>query len=85
MEIGVIFSSKDPEQLETRNFIRDFINERGILAKYYELDRPVDSPRIVIDGETLFDQRENRRLNQKQKFPDIKAVAKRLEYHSWCL
>lgn len=85
MEIGVVYSSKDPEQLETRNFIREFINERGILAKYFEIDRPVKSPRIVIDGETLFDQRETPRMNQKKAFPDIKAVAKRLEYHSWCL
>lgn len=85
MEIGVVYSSKDPEQLETRNFIRDFINERGILANYYELDRPVTSPRIVIDGDTLFDQRLQPRRNQKRKFPDIKAVAKKLEYHSWCL
>ena len=85
MEIGLVYSSKDPTQKKTRDFVFNFIRERGILAHITESDQPVNSPKVIIDGEALFEKRKLRRKGQLSVFPDKESIAKLLEYHSWCL
>ena len=85
MDIGIIYSSRDPKQLKAREFVRNFINQRGILANYRESDQPVKSPKLIINGQALFDQRQKPRKQGSSMFPDIKSIAKLLEYHTWCL
>ena len=50
MEIGLIFSVKDPRQARARDFVKKFVRERGILAKIVETERQVKSPTVIIDG-----------------------------------
>lgn len=85
MEVGFIYSSKDPKQLKTRNHIINFIKERGILARFIEKDQPVKSPKLIIDGHALYDQRESERKGQKRNFPDLKDLTKFIEHRIWSL
>lgn len=85
MEIGVIYSTKDPRQQEARNFVRKFISERGILANITETDRPVTSPTIIINGLTLTDQRSAPRNKPGRMYPDLADIARALEQHLWSL
>ena len=41
MEIGVIYSSKDPRQTQARDFVMRFVQEHGILARIVESEQPV--------------------------------------------
>ena len=85
MEIGLIYSSKDPIQRNTRDFVFEFVQKRGILANIVEQDKPVESPKVIIDGDALFEKRKTKRKGQLAVFPDKESIAKLLEYHSWCL
>jgi len=85
MEIGVIYSSSDPSQRQTLDFVRSFIRERGILANLVETVQPVKSPTIVIDGHTLSDQRSQPRDENAPVYPGIPDVARALERHLWGL
>jgi hypothetical protein len=85
MDVGLIYSSKDPSQKKTRDFVKKFIEEHGLLVKYTEADKDVDSPRIIINGQLLVDQRQKKGTDKKSIFPDLKSIAKQLEHSSWCL
>jgi len=85
MEIGLVYSSKDPRQLKTRDFIKNFIKERGILANVIETDKPVKSPTVIVDGLALTDLRKKPRGEKTSHFPSLKDIAKALEMHAWCL
>ena len=85
MDVGLVYSSKDPRQLKARDFVINFIKERGILANVVESDEPVDAPIVVVNGQTLTDMRKKPRKNSIGMFPDFEAIARILEKHAWCL
>jgi len=86
MEIGLTYHSKDPKHTKTRDFVMNFIRERGILAKVIERDRQVEVPRITINGCCLSDQlpptHEKRR---RLRFPTTAEIARALEQNFWSL
>ncbi|MEW6412008.1 MAG: hypothetical protein AB1483_05975 [Candidatus Zixiibacteriota bacterium] len=85
MEVGLVYSSRDPRQLKARDFVINFIRERGILAKIIESDEPVDSPTVIVNGQSLTDLRDKPRRKGAAMFPDLDSIAKILEKHAWCL
>jgi hypothetical protein len=85
MEIGLIYSNKDPQQTDTRNFVRNFINERGILARVIESIQPVTSPTVIINGHTLRDLRQAPREINPRMFPSHDDIARAIEQHLWSL
>jgi len=85
MEIGLIYSRKDPHQTEARDFVRRYIKERGILASVVEYDEPVKSPTVIIDGVALKDQRKIPREKKPRMFPSIEDIAHALEQHIWSI
>lgn len=85
MEVGLIYSSKDPDQVKARNFVRKFITERGILAKFKESDQPVKTPKIFINGQALVDRQKKPRGKNRSGILSLKAIADQLEHQIWCL
>ncbi len=85
MEIGLVYSSKDPRQREARDFVRQFVQDRGILARIYESDQPVDSPTLIINGQALTDLRKQSRDKGHSIFPSIKEIARALDRYTWSL
>ena len=85
MEIGLIYSKTDPRQTEARDFVRRFIQERGITAQIFEHDQPVTSPTVIINGQTLREKRIKPRDIDARMFPDIEDIASALELHAWTL
>ncbi len=85
MEIGLIYSEKDPQQSAARNFVHRFVKERGILANIVESDQPVVSPTIIINGRALTDLRRLPREAGTRMFPNIDDIARALEQHFWSL
>ncbi|MBK7142173.1 MAG: hypothetical protein IPH75_08850 [bacterium] len=85
MEIGLIYSEKDPQQSAARNFVHRFVKERGILANIIESDQPVTSPTIIINGRSLTDLRRSPRETSTRMFPNIDDIARALEQHFWSL
>ena len=83
MDIGLVYSSKDPRQIEARDFLLRFIKERGILVRYEELEKSVKSPTLIVDGHTLKDLRSKPRHDGTSMFPDKKDMAEILEQLSW--
>ena len=72
--------------MKTRNFVVDFIRERGILAKIIERDRHVEVPRISINGCCVSD-RQSQSDNQRSRirFPSTADIARALEQNFWSL
>jgi hypothetical protein len=85
MEIALIYSNKDPKQTETRNFLRSFIVERGILAEVIESIQPVTSPTFIVNGHTLKDLRQVPREKNARMFPDKDDIARALDQHLWAV
>jgi len=85
MEIGLIYSRKDPRQAKARDFVRRFVRERGVLASIFESDQPVTSPTLIIDGQALKDKRSKPRGEKPRMYPSIEDIARALEEHIWCL
>ncbi len=85
MEIGLIYSRKDPRQAEARDFVRRFCQERGILARIIESEQPVESPTIVINGQALRDRRQQPREESSRMFPALDDIARAIEQHVWAL
>ena len=50
MDIGLVYSGADPNHLRTRDFVKEFVRDRGILANIIETERSVPVPEITIDG-----------------------------------
>ena len=86
MEIGLTYSSKDPRQIQTRDFVRKYIRDRGILARLVENEQPVKAPTISINGccisEDIYTAAAGR---QKVKFPTMDDIARALERNIWSL
>jgi hypothetical protein len=85
MEIGLIYSEKDPRQTAARNFVHRFVLERGILARIVESKQPVETPTIIINGRALTDLRHSPRETSGRMFPTIDDIARALEQHFWSL
>jgi hypothetical protein len=86
MDIGLVYSEKDPRQTRARDFLRRFIRERGVQANFFETKRDVNSPTLIINGQTLRDLRQKPREGQENRmYPSIPDMAKALERHIWCL
>jgi len=85
MDIGLVYSDKDPRQTKARDFLRDFIRERGVQANVFEIRKDVSSPTLIINGQTLEDLRRQPREGQAQMFPTLKHIAEALERHIWGL
>ena len=83
MEIGLIYSSKDPRQTQARDFVREFVEERGILANIVESEQPVKSPTVIVDGHTLKDSRQKPRGKDQTMYPSTSDIARFLERHLW--
>jgi len=85
MEIGLIYSSKDPRQTQTRDFVKKFVRERGVLANIVEAEQPVKSPTVIINGRALKDQRRKPRTKDEAMYPSNSDIARFLERHLWGL
>ena len=85
MEIGLVFSSKDPKQKEARDSIIQFINSSGLLAEYSESDKSVDSPTLIIDGLALSEKRKATREETLRMYPGSSDMLQFLEQNLWCL
>lgn len=85
MEIGLIYSGKDPRQMQARNSLRAYLRERGILAEFTETETDVKSPTFIVDGHTLTDERRRPRQDQSAMYPNVKDIIAALERHVWCL
>ncbi len=83
MEIGLIYSSKDPRQIQTRDFVKKFVHERGVLANIIESERPVKSPTVVINGHALKDLRQKPRGKEQAMYPSMSDIARFLERYLW--
>ncbi|MEA1981472.1 MAG: hypothetical protein U9N54_10925 [candidate division Zixibacteria bacterium] len=83
MEIGLIYSNKDPKQVATRNFVRNYIKERGILAHLVETEKEVDCPAISIDGCSISKGKNSPKT--KSRFPKLADIAKAIEQNVWSL
>ncbi len=87
MEIGLIYSSKDPKQAKTCDFVKRFVREHGILARIVESEQPVKVPTITLDGCTIVGSAQPNADGKGGvgKFPSTKEIAKALEKSIWCL
>jgi hypothetical protein len=83
MEIGLIYSRKDPVQTEARDFLRQYVREHGILARIEEFDKPVKSPTLVINGEAIRDMRAKPREKNPPMYPAVDDMARAIEMHLW--
>ncbi len=87
MEIGLIYSSNDPQQAQTREFVENFIREHGILARVVKTERPVRAPTITIDGCAVnaSDAPGEKQRNGFAAFPSREDITRALEKSIWCL
>ncbi len=86
MEIGLVYSSKDPRQTRTRDFVRKYCKDRGILASFIEHEQPVEVPKITINGCGIdLSQSEMARGRKPGRFPSIEEIGHALEKSFWCL
>ncbi len=85
MEVGLVYSSRDPRHLRARDFVINYIKERGILARIVESDEPVETPTVIVNGQRLIDLRKKPRKKGAAMFPDLEAIARILEQQAWCL
>ncbi len=88
MEIGLTYSSKDPRQLEARNFVRRFIQDRGILARIVEAEKDVKAPEITINGWCVTEPSRIESSGKKTAtsfFPTLDDLARALEQTIWTL
>jgi hypothetical protein len=87
MEIGLVYSSKDPRQTEARDFVHQYIQEHGILARVVETEEPVQTPRISVDGCCITSSPavNAKGLSRRMKFPSLDEIAAALEEHVWSL
>ncbi|RKX28487.1 MAG: hypothetical protein DRP47_04240 [Candidatus Zixiibacteriota bacterium] len=83
MDIGLVYSREDPRQAKVRDFVINYIRERGILAKVTESVEPVNSPTLIINGRILKDMRSKPRQKRAPMFPDKEDMARALDQHAW--
>lgn len=86
MKIGLIYSGKDPRQIEARDFLRDYVREHGILAHMIEREGSVPSPQISIDGCLVYGKpMSGDKCDAGCSFPSLSDIAAALERNSWSL
>jgi len=87
MEIGLVYSKKDPRHKETRAFLRKFVKDHGILADIVEAEGPVDVPTVTVDGCAITGSPTKPHNNKVSGivFPSPKDIARALEQSIWCL
>jgi len=87
MEIGLIYSSKDPQQLAARDFIKKFVEEHGVLAHIVESEEEVVSPRITINGCDLLGGTGQKPVRNKRpiQIPSFDEIGNALERTIWSL
>ncbi len=86
MEIGLTYSSKDPKHIKTCEFVRNYIRERGILARITESDRRVPVPRMTINGCCVSGGSFRKKVRSaREKFPSMSDIARALEQNLWSL
>lgn len=85
VEIGFIYSRKDPRQTKARNFVAKFIREKGLTAELKEVHQEVDSPILIVNGRALKDERRERRQSDDPMFPGVNEILQELERSIWSL
>lgn len=85
MDIGIIYSEKDPRQTRARDFVREFIRKSGAAATLVEKTADVDSPTLTINGQKLINMRQQDRRDISPMFPALKDIAEALERSLWSL
>ena len=86
MEIGLLYSRKDPRQKKTRDFVRRYVRERGILAQIVEKEQPVTVPTITVDGCRIIVPSETRPEESTGfHFPTREDIARALDRSIWCI
>jgi len=81
MEIGIIYSRSDPQQLRARDFIKKYIREHGITAKVIELEREVSAPTVSINGQPVVSAKSSDII----RFPSLEDISRELEKNLWSL
>jgi hypothetical protein len=85
VDIGFVYSRKDPQQTRARDFILKYLRERGVLAQVVETESDVKSPTVIINGRTFTDLRKTPRGDKPGMYPAIKDIAEALDRHLWAL
>jgi len=86
MEVGLVYSSKDPRQALTREFVVNFLSDRGVLAEYTEFDQPVEVPVLTVNGRAVRPSGSRKdRIPNGSRFPSLEDITKALERGIWCL
>lgn len=84
MEIRLIYSTSDPQQLALREFLNGFLRERGVMADLHEADVPATSePTIIINGEAVMERRLTPRTLVAPLQQRLEYLAGALERHCW--
>jgi len=82
MEIGIVYSSQDPQHIKLHDFLVKFIEEHGILAHLVVRVEPVNEPRITIDGMPVLKFIKSAR---KQARLTYEGIARSIEERIWDL
>jgi len=85
VDIGFVYSRKDPQQTRVRDYLLRYLRERGVLAKVVETESDVKSPTVIINGRTFTDLRKTPRGEKPGMYPAIKDIAEALDRHLWAL
>jgi hypothetical protein len=85
MEIGLIYSKKDPRLAATKRFVRDYCRQRGILARITETEQPVETPQIVINGVNLVEESTSLPVKKSTTILSRETIARALERCCWSL
>lgn len=85
MEIGIVYSDADPQQRETLEFLKQYIDQHGILAQIVETELAVESPTVVINGHEIKDMRKEPRGENDPVYPRKADIARALEMFCWAL
>ena len=85
MDIGFVYSRKDPKQAQARDFLVAYLKQRGILARVVETDSNVNSPRVIINGHEIKDLRTKPRGTTPKMYPAIKDIAAAVDRFLWTL
>jgi len=79
MEINLIYSTKNAEQIKAARFVREAVKNLGISACITELDSIIPKPRVVVNGFDLL-------KDSTQSKPDglsYEQIEQALEQTAW--
>lgn len=84
MEIRLIYSQTDPHQRALRDFLVEFLRERGIVADIQEAVEPArQDATVIINGEPVTERRSSPRISTNRLQSRLEQLAGALERHSW--